>query len=145
MSISSVLCSAAIRQTTYLLPDQPGSTVPSERLHDMLCVILDFPDDDDKDVTSKRSVQRSTDPSHSESCHRQGRKSRFKQYWWQVSVMLTSWSWVLYFLGLTLCVLAPVLKGSVLSVDSLVSPRRRYLSIIIRSTYNNLFRHLWLS
>lgn len=125
MSIFALVSSAALRQLDYF-PNTTTAKYSEREVHAMLSLLLNFP----KAVESKTQqttlarVDTDCEAAPDKLCRLRGVPSRYKQYFWQIPMMLMSGSWLTYLLGVTIYVLTPITRIATWSTDSVVCDRK---------------------
>lgn len=122
MSIFALVSTAALRQLDYF-PNTTTAIFSEREIHAMLSLLLNFPSG--APPRRHQILRQDTDPDCEAAPDKwyrpRGTSSRYKQYFWQISMMLMSGSWLCYLLGVTLYVLTPVTRIKSWSTDSVVS------------------------
>lgn len=122
MSIFALVSTAALRQLDYF-PNTTTAMFSEREIHAMLSLLLNFP----KEATPRsHQISEPKDDIDCEAvpdkwCRLRGTPSRYKQYFWQISMMLMSASWLTYLLGVTLYVMTPLTRMSSWSTEGVVS------------------------
>lgn len=137
MSIFALVSTAALRQLDYF-PNTTTAQFSEREVHAMLSLLMNFPKEVNSRVQQTTGAKPDTDCEAvaSKWCRLRGTPSRYKQYFWQISMMLMSGSWLTYLLGVTLYVLTPVTRIESWSADSVVGYTQSFS--LDRSWSNNI-------
>lgn len=121
MSIFALVSTAALRQLDYF-PNTTTAKFSEREVHAMLSLLLNFPKEVDSKPQQTAIARADTDceAMADKWCRLRGVPSRYKQYFWQIPMMLMSGSWLTYLLGVTLYVLTPITRIDSWSTDSVV-------------------------
>lgn len=129
MSAFALVSTAALRQLDYF-PNTTTAIFTEREVHAMLSLLLDFPKEVDPKPQRPGILRRATDSTLVTDCEAgapdkmyrlRGVPSRYKQYFWQVSMMLMSGSWLTYLVGVTLYMMTPLVQAKTWSADAVVS------------------------
>lgn len=127
MSAFALVSTAALRQLDYF-PNTATAVFSEREVHAMLSLLLDFPKE--VDPKPQRMLRRAATETTLTDCEAttpeklfrlRGVPSRYKQYFWQISMMLMSGSWLTYLVGVTLYMLTPLTRAKTWSTDVIVS------------------------
>lgn len=129
MSAFALVSTAALRQLDYF-PNTTSAMFSEREVHAMLSLLLNFPKEVNVKAQRPRILRQATDSTlvnDSEAgtpdklFRLRGTPSRYKQYFWQISMMLMSGSWLTYLVGVTLYMLTPLTQAKSWSIDVIVS------------------------